>query len=95
MNDGVSPLCITSKKKTHNIIQLLFPNCANFNIWFKNNTSSLYAACFWGHCSIAQFLLNNRGDVNQCMNDGSSPLYGSVFVGMTAFHSFYWKRALI
>ena len=46
MNDGVSPLCITSQKRHYNIMQLLFPSCANFHICYKNNTISLYAACF-------------------------------------------------
>ena len=46
---------IATQKEHENIVQFLFSNGANVNISNKNSTSSLYAACVWGHCSIAQF----------------------------------------
>ena len=80
MGNGISPLYIASQRGHENIKQLLLDRGAQVNLSNKYTTSSpLYAACFWGYCSIAQLLLNNVSHINQCLDDGSSPLIDSCF----------------
>ena len=72
MGDGISPLA--SQRGHEKIVHLLLDRGALVNLCNKYNSSPLYAACFWGYCSIAQLLLNNESHINQCFDDGSSSL---------------------
>ena len=51
------------------------------NLCNKNGAGLLNIACQNGDKSTAQLFLNNSAEVNQCMEDGRTPLYIACFDG--------------
>jgi len=86
LKNGASPLLIASQHGHFSVVKhLVQKGEANVNQCLANGISALFLSCHNEHFSTVKFLLQNGANVNQALNDGTTPLSATKHIQITKY----------